>query len=211
MLIPNPTPFYKLHTCPFLWGMVGYVSLECEPVLLPLIIMCTLHLLSPPDPLRAAPVNNFSYLGRPGRSTHGMAMSDTSTKTCNGRVQSGGWMTGACVNIIFKVLIASTSISFHLNGVRCTAPCKGVPNSARYRNIRLCHLIFPRNLLRAFGFFGVAALIIAFIFPGSTTTPSLLKIWSSSVSLITPNAHFVGFRLSLVDLHFSRHSWRWLR
>mgnify|MGYP006962887713 CR=1 FL=1 len=70
MLIPNPTPFYKLHTCPFLWGMVGYVSLECEPVLLPLIILCTLLLLYPPDPLGATSVPMaFSYLGRLGQPT----------------------------------------------------------------------------------------------------------------------------------------------
>ena len=46
--------------------MVSYVSLEHEPILLPLIIFRTLLLLYPPDPLRTAhdPMA-FSYLGRP--------------------------------------------------------------------------------------------------------------------------------------------------
>ena len=125
-----------------------------------------------------------------------MAMSEASTNTWNGRVQSGGWTTGAWDSMIFTASYAFSSVSVHRNGVRWTAACKGVAKSARCRNMRLCQRSCPRNRPSCFAFFGAGDLIIASIFPGSTAMPSLLTMCPSSVPLVTPNAHFAGFRLS---------------
>ena len=94
---------------------------------------------------------------------------------------------------------------------RCTVACKGVVKSAKYCSIQLCHLICPRNRLRAFTVFDADASIIALIFLGTMAMPWLLTIQPNSVPLVTLNAHFAGLRLNRAPLHFFRHCQRWLR
>ena len=81
--------------------------------------------------------------------------------------------------------------------------------SGKYRIIRLWHPICPRNQLNDFAFVGADACKIAFTLSGSTTIPSLLTMWPNNAPLVTPNAHFVEFKLNLAFRHFSRHIRRW--
>ena len=102
--------------------------------------------------------------------------SEASTKTWNGRVQSGGWKTGACESMTFKASYAMSSMSVYQNGVRCTTTCRGVAKSARCHSMRLCQHSWTKNRPNAFAFFGVGDLMIASIFPRSTAMPSLLTM-----------------------------------
>ena len=132
-----------------------------------------------------------------------IAMSEASTKTWNGRVQSSGWTIGACESMIFSASYALSYVSVHRNGVRCTAAYKGVAKSARCRSMRMCQWSWPKNGSNAFAFFGVGDLMIASISPGSTAMPSLLTMCPSRAPLITPNGHLARFKLSRVALNIT--------
>ena len=100
-----------------------------------------------------------------------IAMSEASTNTWNDLDHSGGYMTGAWVNMIFSASYALSSVVVHLNGVRCTPTCRGVAKSVKYCNIRLCQHICTRKRLRDFALLGVFASTIALILLGSTASP----------------------------------------
>ena len=97
------------------------------------------------------------------------------------------------------------------NGIRCTTICNGVVKLAKYQSIQLCHQICPKNRLNALVSARAKASNMAFTLFGSTTTPSLLNMWTSNIPLITPNTHLLGLRLGWEPQHFSRHIWRWSR
>ena len=139
------------------------------------------------------------------------AMSETSTKTWNGRVQSGGWTTDACESMIFSASYALSCVSVHRNGVQCTTASKGVAKSARCHSMRQWQRSWPKNCPNAFAFFGVGDFLIASIFLGSTAMPSFLTMCPNRVPLVTPNAHLAGFRLSLAMRHRSKHKQRWCK
>ena len=106
----------------------------------------------------------------------------------------GMWNSiGMMVSNLKHDLFFSTSV--HLNGTQCTVVCNDVSKSVKYRNIRLCHLIWPRNRLSALVFSGVSAPRIALTLSRSTMIPSLLSMWPNIVPLVTPNVHFVEIGL----------------
>ena len=135
-----------------------------------------------------------------------IATSYASTKTWNGLFQSGGWTTGSWDNRIFSEQKAFSFSSIHVNGSLCTTSRSGVAESANYRIIRLCHLIWPNNLLSAFALVGAGASRMALTLSGSIAIPSLLTIFLRSLLLVTTKAHLAGLRLSLASLHFCRYS-----
>ena len=141
-----------------------------------------------------------------------IVMFEASTKTWNGRVQSGGWTIGACDSMTFNASYALSSVLVHRNDARCIAACKNVAKSTRCHSMRLCQPSWPKNRPNAFAFFGMGDFMIASIFPRSTAMPSLLTMCLNKVLLVTPNAHLTGFRLSLAVQQRCRHnrrSYKW--